>query len=137
MPIPRPHPVGRAAVAALALLIPLPALAQPLPPAPVAPFEAASLAQLRGVVARYTLGPRGEVEGLILTDGTQVQVPPHLGAALVFTARPGEAVTVHGLRAIGVPMMAAISVRNDATGAEVVDAGGGPRDRLPPRPPRG
>ena len=66
------------------------------------------------------------MDGLILQDGTQVQLPPHLGSELVFTARPGDAVTVRGLRAIGVPLVAAVSVRNDASGAEVLDAGGGP-----------
>lgn len=131
MPLPFQRSVGTAAIAALALLTQLPAFAQPVPPgAPRAPgmiFDTAQLPQSRGVVARYTLGPRGEVDGLILQDGTQVQLPPHLGSELVFAARPGEAVTVRGLRAIGVPLVAAVSVRNDATGAEVVDAGGGPR----------
>ncbi|MBW6396417.1 hypothetical protein KPL78_01095 [Roseomonas sp. HJA6] len=122
--------VGPAAIAALTLLTQVTAFGQPVPPGPTrAPgimFDTAQLPQTHGVVARYSLGPRGEVDGLILQDGTQVQLPSHLGSELVFAARPGDAVTVRGLLAIGVPLVAAVSVRNDATGAEVVDAGGGP-----------
>ncbi len=72
------------------------------------------------------------MDGLILADGTEVHLPPHLGTQLVFAVKPGDAVTIHGLHARSVPMVRAMSVRNDATGSTVSDDGissgpGGPR----------
>lgn len=116
-----------AAAAALALGALLPAASQTFRPAPPAAFDTSQLPEFRGVVARYTLSPRGDVDGLILQDGTQVHLPPHLSTQLVYTARPGDAVTVRGLRGLGFPMIAAVSVRNDASGSEVIDTGAGPR----------
>ena len=44
--------------------------------------------------------------------------------------KPGDAVTIRGLRARAIPMVQAMSVKNDATGATVTDTGaGGPRRR--------
>jgi hypothetical protein len=46
----------------------------------------------RGTVKQYTLTPRGDVDGLILNDGTEVKLPPHLTSQIVFAIRPGDAV---------------------------------------------
>ncbi|GJD48917.1 hypothetical protein OPKNFCMD_1643 [Methylobacterium crusticola] len=90
-------------------------------PGPV--WDPASLPETRGVVKLYTLTPRGDVDGLILTDGTEVNLPPHLTAQVVFAVRPGDAVTVRGVRARAVPLVDGIGLRNEATGAAVVDEG--------------
>ena len=82
---------------------------------------------------QYSLTPRGDVDGLILTDGTEVHLPPHLGTQLVFAVRPGDDVTIHGLRARAIPMVQAMSVSNDATGSTVTD--NGPGDPRGPRDP--
>ena len=39
--------------------------------------------------------------------------------------KPGDAVTVRGLRAVAVPLVQALSVANDASGQVVADAGPG------------
>ena len=39
--------------------------------------------EVKGTVAQYSLTPRGAVDGLILLDGTEVLVPPHLTTQLV------------------------------------------------------
>ncbi|MBK1657238.1 hypothetical protein E2C05_06650 [Paracraurococcus ruber] len=120
------------AAAALAIALPL-ALAGAQPAAPpafgAAGFDLAQLPETRGVIARFTLTPRGEVDGFLLQDGTQVHVPPHLSTQLVYALRPGEAVTVRGLRALGAPLVAAVSVAREAGGPPVVDQGG-PRGAL-------
>ncbi|MEA2739766.1 MAG: hypothetical protein QOH05_3073 [Acetobacteraceae bacterium] len=94
-------------------------------------YDPGQLPAIQGKVAQYSLTPRGDVDGLILADGTEVHLPPHLGTQLVFAVKPGDAVTVHGLRARAIPMVQAMSVSNDATGATVTDNGrdgpGGPR----------
>jgi hypothetical protein len=102
------------------------ALAQP---APV--YDPAQLPEMKGKVAQYTLTPRGDVDGLILGDGTEVHVSPSLSSQLVFAVKPGDQVTVHGLKARAVPMVAAASVTNDATGVTIAGGPGrGPRERL-------
>jgi hypothetical protein len=90
-------------------------------------FDPSQLPAIQGKVAEYSLTPRGDVDGLILTDGTEVHLPPHLGTQLVFAVKPGDQVTIHGLRARAIPMVQAMSVSNDATGNTVTDNGpGGP-----------
>jgi hypothetical protein len=86
-------------------------------------WDSTQLPETRGVVKQYTLTPRGDVDGLILNDGTEVTLPPHLTSQLVFAIRPGDAVTVRGLKARALPLIDAASVTNFATGVSVVDDG--------------
>ncbi len=88
-----------------------------------ATYDPGQLPTIRGKVAEYSLTPRGDVDGLILADGTEVHLPPHLGMQLVYAVKPGDAVTIHGLRARAIPMVQAMSVSNDATGGSVTDTG--------------
>ena len=87
---------------------------------------------IQGKLAEYSLTPRGDVDGLILVDGTEVHLPPHLGTQLAYAVKQGDAVTIRGLRARAIPMVQAMSVRNDATGSTVTDTSAsgapGPRD---------
>lgn len=113
---------------------PPPPVAAPL--APVQPtFDVGQLPATRGTVKYFTLTPRGDVDGFLLTDGTQVHVPPHLSTQLVAAVRIGDAVTVRGLRAAAIPMVAAMAVTGDASGQTVVDMG--PADGPGDRPGRG
>lgn len=112
-------------------------------PAPAAPAPAATSAQpafdlsqlpaTHGTVRFFTLTPRGDVDGFVLADGTEVHLPPHLSTQLAAAVRLGDAVTVRGLRAAAAPMVAAMSVTGDASGQTVVD--NGPESR--PGPGRG
>ena len=109
-------------------------------PAPNAPtqtaptYDPAQLPATKGKVAQYTLTPRGDVDGLILTDGTEVHTNPRVSGQLIFSVRPGDAVTIHGLKARALPMIAAASITNDASGVTVTAMGGrgprGPEDQL-------
>ncbi len=90
-----------------------------------ASFDPSQLPPAQGKVAEYSLTPRGDVDGLIMTDGTEVHLPPHLGTQLVLAVKPGDAVTIRGLRARAIPMIQALSVTNGATGAAVTDNGAG------------
>ncbi len=101
------------------------AVAQPGPrggaAATAAPvYDPAQLPSFKGTVAQYSLTPRGEVDGLILADGTEVHLPPFVSTQLVFAVKPGDAVTIHGVKARALPMVAARSVTNDASGATVL-----------------
>ncbi len=90
-------------------------------------YDTNQLPAIQGKVAEYSLTPRGDVDGLILVDGMEVHLPPHLGTQLVYAVKPGDLVTIHGLRARAISMVQAMSVTNDATGTTVTDNGpGGP-----------
>jgi hypothetical protein len=99
-----------------------------------ATYDPQQLPAVKGRVAQYSLTPRGDVDGLILDDGTEVHLPPHLGAQLVFAVKPGDAVTVRGLKARAIPLVQAVQVTKDATNQSVTDTGPpgggrrGPRD---------
>ena len=107
-----PPPAGNAA----------PPAAGPLAPAALA-FDPGQLPATRGTVRFFTVTPRGDVDGFVFADGTQVHVPPHLSTQLVAAVRLGDTVTVHGLRAAAAPMLAAMSVTGEASGQTVVDTG--------------
>lgn len=90
-------------------------------------WDSSQLPESRGTVKQYTLTPRGDVDGVVLTDGTEVKLPPHLSAQTVFAIHPGDEVSVRGLRARALPLVDAASITNVATGKRVVD--NGPPDR--------
>jgi len=52
--------------------------------------------EVHGTVLRYLLNPRGEVDGLLLEDGTFITFPPHLGRELAQVAKPNDEVIVIG-----------------------------------------
>jgi len=54
-----------------------------------------------GIVERYLIDPRGEVEGLLLTDGTQMHVTSRASDQLIKAIKPGDHVRVHGSRKQG------------------------------------
>jgi hypothetical protein len=94
-------------------------------------FDLNQLPAFKGKVQQFTLTPRGDIDGLLLADGTEVKLPPHLTTEVAAAVKVGDAVTVHGLHAAAIPLVVANSLTNDATGVVVVDNGpggpGGPR----------
>ena len=121
------------------------ALAQNLPPPPanqLAPateraplYDPQQLPAQRGQVQQFTLTPRGDIDGLILTDGTEVKTPPHLSTQIAYAIKTGDTVTIHGLHAAALPLVQAVSITNDATGRAVIDNGPPGSGRLPATPP--
>jgi hypothetical protein len=100
-------------------------------------FDPQQLPTYKGQVQLFTLTPRGDIDGMILADGTEVKTPPHLSTQIAFAVKLGDAVTIHGLKAAALPLVQALSVTDDATGKTVVDSGppGPGRDAGPPPPP--
>lgn len=97
----------------------------PLPPAPIQPVSPGQpTPTVSGSVQQYLLTPHGEVEGLLLTDGTVVRFPPYLSAALASTVKPGDAVTVAGFVVSTIAQgqaVKALTITNTATGQTVID----------------
>jgi hypothetical protein len=81
---------------------------------------------VEGTLERFTLNPKGEIDGLVLTDETLVDVPPHLGHAVEELLQPGKAVRVCGVRPRRAAMVAAVWIAN-ADGRSIID--NGPDDR--------
>jgi hypothetical protein len=96
---------------------------QPSPSPGSFSYAIQQLPQFKGTMARYTLTPRGDVDGFTLNDGTEVKVPKHLSAQIVYAIKPGDAITVRGQKAYNMPLIDAVAISNDASGLTVVDRG--------------
>ena len=117
---------SRPAWLALTLLVSARSGAQVAAPevtAPAPAYDPAQLPSFRGKVQQYTLSPRGEIDGLILSDGTEVKTPPHLSTSIAYAVKPGDEVTIHGLRAAALPLWQATSIADHASGRTIVDPG--------------
>jgi hypothetical protein len=121
-------------------------VAPPPPPAPAAPpaavYDPQQFPAIRGELDRLTLTARGEIDGFILKDGTEVKTAPDLSTQIAFAIKPGDRVTVHGLKAAALPLVSAVSITDEATHRTVTDSGiAGAMPMAPPpppaRPPRG
>src|SRR5690348_15102337 len=75
-----------------------PAAAAAAPPSPRNPRQAypAQLTETRRQVQRFTLTPIGEIDGVILADGTEVHLPPHLTAQLLKAVKIGDSMVSRG-----------------------------------------
>ena len=91
-------------------------------------YDYGQLPTFRGTVSQYDLTPRGDIDGLLLADGTEVHFPPHLGTQVAAAIRPGDKVTIQGLKARMLPLVQAMAIKADHGGAIITDNGppGGP-----------
>jgi hypothetical protein len=126
---------------AVALALHAGARAQPLPPPATTAVDAPTydpeqLPAMRGEVRQFTLTGRGEIDGLILSDGTEVKTPPHLSSEIAYSIKPGDKVVIHGLRAAALPLVRAVSITNVANRSTVIDNGPEGPGRGRPPPPR-
>jgi hypothetical protein len=103
--------------------------------APTPFYDPAQLPSFNGKVQQFTISPRGEIDGLILSDGTEVKTPPHLSTSIAYAIKPGDTVTIHGLRAAAIPLLEAASITDHTSGRTVVDSGLGPGSDCPRQVP--
>jgi hypothetical protein len=90
----------------------------------VHPAWAQATPSVTGTVQQYLLNPHGEVDGLLLSDGTVVRFPPHMGIALASSVKAGDAVTVAGFLGLTTPQgraIKALTITNTKTGQTLVD----------------
>jgi len=93
--------------------------------APAPFYDPAQLPSFTGKVQQFTLTPGGEIDGLILSDGTEVKTPPHLSTSIAYAIKPGDTVIIHGLRAAAIPLVQATSLTDQTSGRTIVDGGPG------------
>ena len=91
------------------------------PPATPRAEAGAQMPVLTGRVERWLVNPGGEVDGLLLTDGTQVAFPPHLSAAAQRLLKPGDGVRVAGWRTPDAPVVRASRLTATASGRSLDD----------------
>jgi hypothetical protein len=107
-----------------------PAHAQPVVPG----LPSSMNAEVTGPVTQYLLNHHGDVDGLLLEDGTQVHFPPHMERDLLAVAKPHDIVQAQGYRGEGGPVVDASVITNTQTGQSVAQREPSWRDRpvLPP-----
>ena len=100
-------------------------------------YDPAQLPSITGQVQQFTLTPRGDIDGVILSDGTEVKTPPGLSTSVAYSVKPGDTVIIHGLRAAAIPLVQAVSITDSTSGKTIVesDPGPGPGPGPGPRPP--
>jgi hypothetical protein len=124
-----------ACAGALAQNPPAPAPLSAMSQTPV--YDPGQLPAYTGRLQQFTLTPRGEIDGLILSDGTEVKTPPHLSTAIAYSVKLGDTVRVHGLRAAALPLVQAVSITDQANGRTIIDNGPPALGAGPPPPPPG
>jgi hypothetical protein len=85
-------------------------------------YDPKQFPSVRGELERLTLTGRGDIDGLILKDGTEVKTSPDLSTQIAFAIRPGDRVTIHGMRAAALPLVRAVSITDDVTHRTVTDS---------------
>lgn len=88
-----------------------------------------------GIVERYLMDPRGDVEGVLLTDGTQIHVTSRVVADLTRAIKPGHHIRVQGTRRQPAQIVTPDVIYNESTGAQFtvplgLDLPGLPLDRF-------
>ena len=81
----------------------------------MSPSDPAPPLALTGRVERFLIDIRGEADGLLLADGTEVRFPA-AAARIADAVKPGQDVRVHGHWAADGAMFAATSVETEAGG---------------------
>lgn len=85
-----------------------------------------------GRVTRVLVNPFGEVDGLLLDNGSLVTFPGHMATELAALVKPGEEVAVHGVPTAG-QQIKGLVIRNVATGQTVMDQ---PKQKGIPKMPK-
>jgi hypothetical protein len=98
------------------------------PPRSIAPRPGTPIAT--GTVSRLLPDADGNVEGLLLSDGTQVRFPPHMSQELAAAIKPGSAVNVEGYREAGGAVRARV-ITDQATRRSVTEHDAAP-STVPP-----
>ncbi|SIR01523.1 MULTISPECIES: hypothetical protein [Acidiphilium] len=74
------------------------------------PTGADALPSYTGTVKHFTITPRGAIDGVILSNGTDVMFPPYLSTQIAYAVKQGDSVTIHGLKAAKEPVVQGVSI---------------------------
>ena len=82
-----------------------------------------ALPSYTGTVKHFTITPRGTIDGVILSNGQDVNFPPYLSTQIAYAVKLGDQVTVHGLKAASEPVVQGVSISDSTTHRTVTDNG--------------
>ena len=77
-------------------------------------FDATQLPSFTGMVERFLVNPRGEVDALLLREGPQVSFPPDAADELRRVVVPGRPLMVWGVRARSAPVITMLAFAPNA-----------------------
>jgi hypothetical protein len=86
-------------------------------------IDPAQLTAIEGVIERFLCNAHGELDGLILIDGTEVHFPPHLSEAVRGTFKPAMSIRIRGLRPRRAPLLAPVALEAVKSGRTIIDNG--------------
>ncbi|MEX1827257.1 hypothetical protein [Luteibacter sp. CQ10] len=75
-----------------------------------------------GTLERFVPNGHGAIDGMLLTDGTEIHTPPHLSAALARAIEPGARLAVRGLAVRGANVIVAVAI-DPPKGKRILDEG--------------
>jgi hypothetical protein len=104
----------------LALLSTMAEAKKDRPPPYAAESFSNSVPVATGVVKRFVINPYGEVDGLLLEDGTLAKYPPHMAAELTAAVKPGDTISVRGFHEYAGTVKALV-ITNEATKSTVIE----------------
>jgi hypothetical protein len=80
------------------------------------------LPETSGTVDLFLINPHGDIDGMMLRDGTEVHFPPHLSGAIARQVKIGEPVKIYGVRPRGADVIAGVAL-DPAKGKRIIDNG--------------
>jgi len=92
------------------------------------------LPKTTGTLDRFVLNPKADIDGLLLTDGTEIHTPPHLSSELLAALAPGAKLTAHGVKTRDGGVITAVAIDPDQ-GERIVDNGPGHKHDKHKKPP--
>lgn len=112
--VPVPPPVAGGPAGAM------PAIAPPPPPPSSARLAPQQPVVATGTLSRFVINPEGDVDGFLLSDGSLVRFPPHMGSQLVNTVHQGDSVRIAGFRD-GAGNVSGQQITDERTSRQIVD----------------
>ena len=81
-----------------------------------------SLPPVKGTVTRFLFNPKGEADGMLLSNGREAHFPPHLSRKVLGKIRSGDVVTLYGVKPRATDMIACVAI-DTADGERIDDTG--------------
>ncbi len=81
-----------------------------------------SVPEYVGTIDRYLPNAHGQIDGLLLSDGREVCIPPHLSTEVLEVLRVGDPVKLRGVKPRAGDVIAAVSLET-ADGRRIIDNG--------------
>lgn len=81
-----------------------------------------SLKPLKAEVARFLFNPKGDADGMILSNGLEAHFPPHLSREVLSAIQTGDAVTLYGVKPRGSETLSCVAIET-VKGGRIYDRG--------------